>query len=555
MSKSLKVPLSRPQIPEPLLPPRIKSQQRQITLQRALLQALLDKRYEDAESFIHKGADVNSRGDIGHLLLQNGEALLHRAAHRQNTGMAKFLLEHGAEIEAVDKLEATPLIVAAKHGLLSMTKFLVEHDAAVETRDVFGRTALSYAASDVPTHGGRHLILGIVLIRQGAEPNTQNNLGYTPLHHATAAGWNTRNVIDLLEAGAEVDVRTNTGLTAFDIALRSGEKEIARIYIENEQTFRPKYHEAACPLVEACAKGDIVYCRYLLWKSVWVGPKYEHNASGWSSKELALVVASQPMRYDIVETLMEIEFEDHDPPRTNITHNGMTLMHHAISNKDLRMLDIWLGFDSSDTLNVFEIRDSSGLTSLLYALRNRNVPAAKRLILYHRCRRGGLTSCDGTVSPIALIFDIGDKRLLYALESRGIWDSEAYEITHEEVLKASNKTIDLLYETTHGLLDIKANALSQTSIHKAAAAGHKYLTEVLLRSKTIANDDVVKQDKEGQTAHDLAVQAGIEDVARMIKKHMPPENYIVATASPQITVSGGPNLVSSNQSGSSTSIS
>lgn len=75
VSKSPKVPLSRPHIPEPLLPPRTKSQQRQITLQRALLQARLDKRYEDAESFIHKGADVNSRGGIGHLLLQNGEAL------------------------------------------------------------------------------------------------------------------------------------------------------------------------------------------------------------------------------------------------------------------------------------------------------------------------------------------------------------------------------------------------------------------------------------------------------------------------------------------------
>ncbi len=95
VSKSLKVPLSRPQIPEPLLPPRIKSQQRKITLQRASLQALLDKRYEDAENFIHKGADVNSRGDIGHLLLQNGEALLHRAAHRQNTGVTKFLLDRG----------------------------------------------------------------------------------------------------------------------------------------------------------------------------------------------------------------------------------------------------------------------------------------------------------------------------------------------------------------------------------------------------------------------------------------------------------------------------
>ncbi len=455
----------------------------------------------------------------------------------------------------MDKLEATPLIVAAKHGMLSKTKLLVEHDAAVETRDVFGRTALSYAASDVPTHGGRHLTLGIVLIHQGAEPNTQDDLGYTPLHHATTAGWNTRKVIDLLEAGAEVDVRTNTGLTPLDIALRSGGKEIARVYIENEQTSRPKYLEAACPLVEACAKGDIVHCRYLLWKSVWVGPEYKYDASGWSSKEHALFAASQSIYYDIVETLMDVDFEDYDPPRTNITHDGMTLIHHAIRNNDLRMLDIWRDFGSLDTPSVFEIRDSSGLTPLLYALRNRNLPAAESLIWCHECRRGGLTLCDGTVSSIALIFDIDDKQLLYALESRGIWDGEAYEIINDEVLKASSKTIDLLYETAHRLFDIKANALGQTLLHKAAAAGHKYLTEVLLRSKTIANDDVVKQDKERQTAHDLAVQAGFEDVAHMIKKHMPPENYIVAAASLQITVSGGPNLASSNQSGSSTSIS
>ena len=312
VSKDSNILPSRHSIHLQLPPSLTRAQQTRITLQRALVRALLDRRHSDAETFIRKGADVNCRKDIGHCSLREGETLLHYAAqchpHLEGVQMAKFLLGHGANIEIVDNLEATPLITAAKHGDLRVAKFLIEHNAIIEAHDIFNRTALSYAVVPHVLYSNNPSLLTGLLLEQGAAADTQDGLGYTPLHHAiisegevvkrqieieksnwSEVGQNLHEdtpVQRLLSAGARIDIRTRTGLTALDIALRYGLKTVVQSCTARGQTIIPKYLDAPLPIVAACAEGDIVYCRYLFWKSQeefqYSSPEYQKDALGFS---------------------------------------------------------------------------------------------------------------------------------------------------------------------------------------------------------------------------------------------------------------------------------
>lgn len=547
LSKKPKIFPSSPCIPVSLPPPLTKAQQKRITLQRALVRAVLDWRYEDAETFIQKGADVNCKEDIGHYSLRKGETLLTQAAQCQHGGvqMANFLLGHGANIEIVDNLEATPLITAAKHGDLQMAKFLIEHNANIEAHDIFGRTPLSYAVNPQDLYFSNSSSLTVLLLQQGAAADTQDGLGFTPLHHAISSegedvkrqiesggtwsdvGQNLdedSNVRKLLSAGARIDIRTRTGLTALDIALRYGLKTVVRICIARGQTIIPKYLDAPLPIVAACTEGDILYCRYLFWKSQYEfrywSPEYEKDASGFHSVEHALAAATQSMHYDIVRTLTV--YDEHDEngywtPSTNVTLDGMTLLHLAVRNDDLEMLDILMEVCGS---NVFEIRDSSGLTPLLYALKTNKLPAARKLINDINKSRH-LEICDGTVSPIKLGFDTANKLLIDAL----LWRARFLDIANHailpEIVAASDDVVDSWYRIIWAS-PYKKLEIGRTPLHKAAAEGDRLFVEALLRLDHVRKD-ITKKDNKGQTAHDIATEAGFVDIARMIQNHMPPE--------------------------------
>lgn len=546
MSKNSKILPSSPCIPVPLPPPLTKTQQKRITLQRALVRAVLDWRFEDAETFVQKGADVNCREDIGHCLLRKGESLLNQVAqcHHKGVQMANFLLGHGANIEIVDNLEATPLITAAKHGDFEMAKFLIEHNAIIEARDIFGRTPLSYAVNPHVSYSSNPSSLTVVLLQQGAAADTQDELGYTPLHHAISSegedvkrqiesgggNWGNvgqnqnedNNVQILLSAGARIDIRTRTGLTALDIALRYGLKIAVQRCTARGQTIIPKYLDAPLPIVAACTEGDILYCRYLFWKSQhefhYGSPEYQEDASGFHSVEHALAAATQSMHYDIVRTLTAYDENDENKywtPSTNVTLDGMTLLHLAIRNDDLKMLDILTEICSS---NVFEIRDSSGLTPLLYALKTNKLSAAKKLI-YDNNKSQHLEMCDRTVSPIKLVFDTANKQLIDALLLRAKFLDNPNHAMLPEIVAASDDVVDSWYRAIWASPYRKLE-FGRVPLHKAAAEGDRLFVEALLRLDHVRKD-IMKKDNKGQTAHDIATEAGFVDIARTIQNRMP----------------------------------
>lgn len=61
---------------------------------------------------------------------QAGYTPLHVACHFGQVNMVRFLLQHGAQIDAVTKIGYTPLHQAAQQGHGIIVKMLLEHGAS-----------------------------------------------------------------------------------------------------------------------------------------------------------------------------------------------------------------------------------------------------------------------------------------------------------------------------------------------------------------------------------------------------------------------------------------
>ena len=92
---------------------------------------------------------------------------------------AKYLIENGMNVNQKNKEHnQSPLFHASDEGIAEIVAMIldVNHDD-VNHHDVFGLTPLSYASR-------RHFNVVKLLVEAGANPNEQDEYGFTPLHEA-----------------------------------------------------------------------------------------------------------------------------------------------------------------------------------------------------------------------------------------------------------------------------------------------------------------------------------------------------------------------------------
>lgn len=119
----------------------------------AAMSALDAGNYQGLTAWLDGGGDLHSRAD-------NGETLLHKAAHRGHLHMVKELLKRGIDVNIRDKGSFTPLHEAARAGQYLVAAYLLEHGADPELRNSSGKTAQELAreqsveTADMIANGG-----------------------------------------------------------------------------------------------------------------------------------------------------------------------------------------------------------------------------------------------------------------------------------------------------------------------------------------------------------------------------------------------------------------
>lgn len=105
-------------------------ERRQAALNRKFLLYVEQKMdINEMKKFISQGADVNGVLRDKNAV-NNGKTALHLVANRGHTEyVMRFLLAQGANINATDDSDWTPLMKAAESGSVSSVKFLIENGA------------------------------------------------------------------------------------------------------------------------------------------------------------------------------------------------------------------------------------------------------------------------------------------------------------------------------------------------------------------------------------------------------------------------------------------
>ena len=158
---------------------------------------------------------------------RGGVTLLSTAAESGYPDTVVALIELGAQVERVDRVNRTPLMYAARSKNPETIQVLLDSGADIQSRDRLGNTPLSWAAGFGTADGVQ------VLIDAGADANTSDSvLGYSPL--TWAAGFGDADAIPiLLEAGADVEVHDIAeGRTPLMHAVRTGKAKGVAALIE-----------------------------------------------------------------------------------------------------------------------------------------------------------------------------------------------------------------------------------------------------------------------------------------------------------------------------------
>ena len=149
---------------------------------------------------------------------------------RGNKEMVDFLLAEGADVNARDVDDRTPLQYAAWIENLEVVTSLVEHGADINAKDKRGDTPLHKcfcpASRDSPQ------VLSFLLSQPGIDVNATEERGRTALHNACFQGL--EKVAELLiDAGATVDLAdTQNGMTPLHVAARDGRSaEVASLLL------------------------------------------------------------------------------------------------------------------------------------------------------------------------------------------------------------------------------------------------------------------------------------------------------------------------------------
>ena len=251
----------------------------------ALLAAVRSGALATVQSLVAANRDLVNATDPG------GSTPLHHAAGFSGVDMLTLLLDAGANVNAKNRRDSTPLHWAIHDE--AKVRALLSRGATVNVKQVEGRTPLYQAASM-----GHALPIVRLLLETGANPNIALANGRTPLMAAAGRG-DVETMRLLVEAKAQVDARNGAGETALILAAGDGNPQAVRFLLDRGADARVRTKRNETALGDAGTAGNEEVVRLLLDHGAEVNVR---NVRGYSP--LMLAASSDAIPADVVKLLL-----------------------------------------------------------------------------------------------------------------------------------------------------------------------------------------------------------------------------------------------------------
>ncbi|OGN62710.1 MAG: hypothetical protein A3F09_02290 [Chlamydiae bacterium RIFCSPHIGHO2_12_FULL_49_11] len=151
--------------------------------------------------------------------------LLHRATNMGYFDAARILIERGADINAKDEYNTSPLAFSILNGHTRITRLLLESGAQIHEMNSHEQNILlRYAVI------AGNWEMAELLIQAGMPIDHRDINGFTILHHAAFSGRIDR-IRFLLAHGADTTITDNLGRTSAEVAKHSGRVASFRILV------------------------------------------------------------------------------------------------------------------------------------------------------------------------------------------------------------------------------------------------------------------------------------------------------------------------------------
>ena len=266
----------KPQGPPKPLDPKLK----------ALIVAVRGQDTAAVKKLLHEDPELAKGKD------HSDSTLLHHAAGFGNTETIKLLLDRGADVNAKNRLEGSPLHWAVRSD--EKTGLLLEHGAHINGKTQDGSTPLYLASRRRDSHSVLQLLL-----EKGADPNLATLNGRTPLMAAAGDGDVTAMKL-LLDKGADATALSGSGAGTLMDAARSRKLEAVRLLLERGADVNLETKRKQTALAIAAQQGAEGIVKVLLEEGAHAdGQDYR----GYSP--LMWAAYSEAMPVGIVKTLLD----------------------------------------------------------------------------------------------------------------------------------------------------------------------------------------------------------------------------------------------------------
>lgn len=217
-----------------------------------LVQAAKNQDTEAVRTLLTEGAGVNRMPPPG------GLTALHWAVQWDHAEIADLLIGSGAEVNAADAYDVTPLTLACINASTGMVQRLLNAGANPNVVQATGETTLMTCA-----RGGVVDAVDLLLAR-GVDVNAREAThGQTALMWAAWEG-HTDIVGALIDQGADIDAQTTTGYTALLLAAREGDEDTTRTLLDVGADINAAAEDGTTALVVAIIRRHTEYAEFLL---------------------------------------------------------------------------------------------------------------------------------------------------------------------------------------------------------------------------------------------------------------------------------------------------
>ncbi|GBM64012.1 Ankyrin-3 [Araneus ventricosus] len=415
---------------------------RSVHLDSTALHFAAEEGHADTVKFlVNRGADINAQDG-------NGDTALHLSSRKERKEVVKLLIEMKADILIKDNTGTFPLEIFVRKG---MTDFLIQEEVTFE---------FSYATDINPFH-------------YGAYYGDINFVSYC------------------IQKGCNVDIRTESGLTALHLATLGGREEVINFLLANGSDINAEDQKGCTALKLAVSENNKKILELLIKKGANLNTVQERSL---------FLSAVQHGHENIVDFFLS---RNSNVGAANF-QNGEYPLHMAVIFGHISVVKKMLEKSKKDELNVM---DENFRTPLLIAAEKDDCEISQ--LLLSKGADPNISSKDGKL-PLLIATARGNSKMVEILLNSGVdyLVKDAKEKTSIELAIESRQTniVEVLLQNPN-ILNIKGKK-NRSLLHIAACSGSLEIIELLIENKV----DINSMDSSGAKPIHMTAKEGYLDI-------------------------------------------